>query len=296
VAVGVDRAEGIIEALGEVGAATLLAPPPVDELVVFRAEVGMVRVDQLVQVGGVLDLELGHGLGLLLRALLLPQGGHVLAHLLEHLDVLEGVQLLEAAHLALLFTGYVFEQQATGHDLGYCLVEGDRLPLVFTPFAGSFQHPGDAVGVVGALVAGLPLGTDGAVQFGGPLDIFLHVQVRVEGEGVVGAAVYLDRHAVHDLDLDAAAGVAVEADGVKGVFGLHQLVGLELGQFTRFYPGDEAVGEVQLGGHQGAAADHGGGFEKIAAGYAVVHIICHRAPPAFHLQYSTPAAQFLCQP
>ena len=57
VAVGVVGAEGPVEGGGEVGAASLLAAPEVDELVVLRTEVRMVRVDQGVQVGCVFGLE-----------------------------------------------------------------------------------------------------------------------------------------------------------------------------------------------------------------------------------------------
>ena len=128
-------------------------------------------------------------------------------------------------------------------------------------------------------MAGLPLGTDAAVHLGGALDFFLHVQVGVQRKGVIGAAVHLDRHAVHDLDLDAAAGVAVEADGVQGVLGLHQLVRLELGQLSCFHTGDEAAGEVQLRSHHGTAADQRGFFEEVTAADPVFAIICHTAPP-----------------
>jgi hypothetical protein len=48
VAVGVDRAEGAVEGCGEVGTAGLLAAPEVDELVVLRSEVRMIRIDQSV--------------------------------------------------------------------------------------------------------------------------------------------------------------------------------------------------------------------------------------------------------
>jgi len=49
---------------------------------------------------------------------------------------------------------------------------------------------------------------------------------------VIRITVDLDRQAVENFDLDAAAGVAVEADGIQGVFRFQQLVGLGLGQLA----------------------------------------------------------------
>jgi hypothetical protein len=103
----------------------------------------------------------------------------------------------------------------------------------------------------------------------------------METEGVVRVAVNLDRHTIYDFDLDAAAGVAVEADGIQGVFCFQQLVGLGLGQFAGLNPGNEITGKIKMGGNDGAATGQGLGFKEIAARYGVFCLICHRAPPAF---------------
>src|SRR6185369_1779608 len=114
---------------------------------------------------------------------------------------------------------YIGKKYSSIDDFVDGLIKGNALPLVLAALAGTLQHLRDPVGVIGSLVTGLPLRTDAAVNLGGPLKVLFHVKVGMEGERVVGAAVHLDRHAVHDLDLDAAAGVAVQADCVKGVLG-----------------------------------------------------------------------------
>ena len=228
VAVGVVGAKGPVEGGGEVGAASLLAAPEVDELVVLRAEVRVVWVDQGVQVGGVLGLERLDGRRPLL-GLFLAQGGNVLAHVLEHRGVGEGADLLQADDLPLLLAGHMRKQSAADDDLVDGLAEGDGHPLVLATLARPLEHTGHPVGIVGTLVRGLTLGAEAGVDQGRGRGRLGHVQVGMEIERVVGVAVDLDCHAVEDFHLDAAAGVAVQADRVEGVLRLEQFVGLGLG-------------------------------------------------------------------
>ena len=184
------------------------------------------------------------------------------------------------------------EQSAATNDLIDGLAEGDGGPLVLAALARPLEHPGHPVGIVGALVRGLALGAEAGVDQGRGRGRLGHVQVGMEIEGVVGVAVDLDCHAVEDFHLDAAAGVAVQADRVEGVLRLEQFVGLGLGQLTGLDPGNEVAGEIEMADHNRAAAGQGRRFQEIAAGHGGFVILCHRAPPAFRWRRNTPAARF----
>ncbi|EKD36690.1 MAG: hypothetical protein ACD_75C01406G0001 [uncultured bacterium] len=108
VTVGVGRAVGAGKGRGEIRPPRLLASPEIDELVVLRAEIGMIRVDERTEIRGMLLLELLDGCGPLLR-LLLAQGGQVLLHLFKNLRVLQGVQLPQAGYLPGLFPRHVLK-------------------------------------------------------------------------------------------------------------------------------------------------------------------------------------------
>jgi hypothetical protein len=78
--VSVDGPERVREALVDVAAAVFEPTPGEDELVVLRSEVGVIRVDEHVEVVGVGALEVRHQLPFGIRVLLVPDrlavGGH----------------------------------------------------------------------------------------------------------------------------------------------------------------------------------------------------------------------------
>ena len=148
------------------------------------------------------------------------------------------------------------EEVAAVDDLAHGLVEGDGLPLVFAPLAGPFEHLDDAVGIIERLDAGLTLGADGALDGGGFSDGGLIRDLGRHGPGTVGVAVDLGHQAVHDLDLDAALGVALLADGVDLVF--RQMVDVGIPHVEdEGLPGGRGFGEPQqvTGGGQGPAQE-----------------------------------------
>ena len=200
-----------------------------------------------------LCLELGNRLGLILGSLLLAKSSYILSHLFINFRVNEGIKIFQARHLATLFSRYILEQQSAINNLTDCLVEGNGLPLTVASLAGPLQHLADAVGVVGALMACLPLWADGAVNLDRLVHGLAHRQVGEEGERIVGVTVDFDCHPFKNFHLDAAASVAVEADSIEGILGFHQLIGLGLGDFTGFYPGDQHAGKIHLGCNQGTA-------------------------------------------
>ena len=238
--VGVDGAELLGKPLGKIAAPPLLAPPEIDELVVLRPEVGMIGVDQLVQIRCMLCLEVGH------RHLLLADRRHVGRHLLEYLFVLQRVYILQTGDLSVFLPGNIPEEQAAVDDLVDGLIEGYRDPLHFTASAGPLQDLAHPVRIVRALVPRLPLRADGAIGPGHFPEIGIHREMGMQGERVVRIAVDLDRDPVHDFYLYAAPRVAVEAHGVQGVFSFHEFIGFEGGYFPRFNASQQVPGKFQL--------------------------------------------------
>ena len=278
-AVGVGSAVGGGEAGSEVGTTALLPTPHVDELVVLGSEVRVLRVDQVMQVGRVLGLELSH------RHLLLPDQLHVIAHGGEDLGIPQAPDLLQARHHAVFFAGDMGEEFAAVGDLVHGLIEGNGLPLAIATLAIALQHLADAPGIVGARVARLALGADPRVHPRRPVERFGHGQVGVQGKGAVGTAVDLHGHAVDDLHLDATAGVAVQAGGVEHVLGHAQFVEFLFAELPAFGLGDEVLGEGHLRGREGAASSDGTEIHEPTAGHPLLglkgcrQLLSHRSPP-----------------
>jgi len=201
------------------------------------------------------------------------------------LGVAEGPDLPQSRDLPALLARDVPEELAALDDLLDRLVEGNRQPPVRPARARALEDLDDPVRVVGALEPRLPLGAEDGV-----------VGRRVEGRGPVGqvrrevhriqrVAVDLDDDAVHELRLDAAPRVALEAHRVEDVLGLGQGVGpahepLGLG------PAHERHRVPELRGEEGRAAQEGPGDEEVAAiqvpDLAAVrgfHLRRHRRPP-----------------
>ena len=240
-----------------------------------------------------LGLELGHG------ELLLPDQLHIGGHVCEDLGVPQAPDLLHTGHHPVLFPGDMGEELPAIGELIHGLSEGDGGPLPFAALASPLEDLADAPGIIGASVPRLTFGADAAVHPGGPLQPFRHGQVRVQGEGVVGAAIDLHGDAVDDLHLDATAGVAVEADGVEHVLGLGQRVELLLAQLSGFGLGDELLGEAHIGGGEGAAASGGTEIHEPAAGHPLLgwgQLPSHGAPPDSGSRCSRPGAWCPCWP
>ncbi len=202
VAVGIDGAQtGAEKALQQLGPPGFQAAPVETDLVVLQAQIGVVGIDEILQIVGMLGLKFlqGHLLG---RHL-----GCVFGQGRRDLGITTGPEVFEALHLAFA------EQIAAVDDFLDGLLKGNDLPLVFAPFASSFQDFDNTIRVVQGLDPGLALGTDGPFDGRRLLDGGIVADIGGQGPGAVGVAVNLGHHPVHQLHLDAAVGIALLADG-----------------------------------------------------------------------------------
>src|SRR4030065_825861 len=80
-------------------------------------------------------------------------------------------------------------------------------------------------------------------------------------EGIVRAPVVLQGHGAavlpEELDLDAAAGIALEADGMERVFRPDEIVLLLGGELPRLGPAHQVRGPVELRGEDRTAENRG---------------------------------------
>ncbi|KAF5042995.1 hypothetical protein DSECCO2_506850 [anaerobic digester metagenome] len=257
VAVGVGRPEVLVEeAQHELAASAFLTAPIVADVVVLGAEVRVLGVDQMLEVVGVLGLELVQ------RHLLRGHGRGVLGQIRVNRRVAQGRQGRQAFHVPFPEEVSAFDDFADG------LVEGDGLPFAFAALAGALQDFDDAVGVVEGLDAGIALGAESPVDVGGFGQGRGVGDLGIEVPGVERVAVELGHPPVHDFCRDAAVGVALLAHGVDLVFGLEEGVGpfaLD-GQGHGFLveKGQRASGHARRGGpaQQGAALDEGAAVES----------------------------------
>jgi len=202
----VDRAQSPVdEALGEIRPRTVNPAWHKDELVVLRAQVRMVWINQNVQVGGVLGLEL------LPRHLALPEEINVSRHRLGHIRVPQGIDILETGHRTLA------KEVAPVHDFLHGLAEINRLPPATASGPGALQHLEKAVGLIVGLNACLPLRAQlpierGCLGWGSVIR-----DVRVKLLSAIRVPVYLHHHAVLNFDLYGAADLALQTGGVKNV-------------------------------------------------------------------------------
>ena len=252
VQVVVHRAEGGVHpALGELLTAMLHTAAKEDKLIVDRTQVGVVGVDEHVQVVLVLLLELLHGHFAVLNLL------HVLGHGLAELGVPEFPHVLEAVHVALA------EQVAAVDHFVDELLPGNGHPLVLPALAGPLEHGAHPIGVVENLHAGLPLGAQGRFQFGGLGQGRGFGDVGLQVLRAVGIAAHLHQHAIHDVPPHGAGVVAVQAHGVDEMLRGYGIGRRRLGQY--------AAGLLEHG--QVAHEDRGTGrcsrnFQEIPSGDA----------------------------
>jgi len=265
VAVGVDRPEGVAgEALDELAAAVLEAPPDEAELVVLGAEVRVIRVDHGVQVVGEVDLELFNQRLLLFPIFLGHDGVGRLGHVAQDSGIANRPEFIQAGRRRTV------GELAAVDDLVDGLGEVDALPLPGAARAGALEHLADAVRIVGALEAGLTLRADPAVDGPGLQRRRLVIQIGPEGGRAKGVAVDLGDDAVDDLYLDRAAGVALQTGGVEDVVGIGQRVHIR-GGLRGSLPALRSFGQAgghrrELGGQRRRAAQQRRSLDEGAAG------------------------------
>ena len=158
----------------------------------------------------------------------------------------------------------MLEELAAVDDLADRLVEGHHLPLVLAPLAGALEHLDDAVGIVERLDAGLPFGTDLAVDLGRLERVGCVIELRQHAHRAVGVAVDLDQNAVEYLPLDGAAGVALQADAVENVLGFGEQILLSGFERAGLGPLHQPHGPLNLGGDQRRAAQKGSALQDSA--------------------------------
>jgi len=147
VAVVVDRPAGLAEKVPDQVATAVLDAAPVEaELVVLGSQVRVVEVDQVVQVRGVLGLEVFD------RHFLRGDQGGVLGQGLGDRRVPQDDDVFQSIDVALA------EQIPAADDLLHHLLEGDALPRVLAALACALEHLDEAVGVVRVWIPAWPLG------------------------------------------------------------------------------------------------------------------------------------------
>ncbi len=249
VQVEVDRTKGGVHpALDEFLAAMLHAPALEDELVVDRPQVGVVGVNQQVEVRGVLGLEFVQS------HVTAGDGSRIGAQFLAQVGVAQFPDIFETVHMP--FTKQV---AAVDHFVDE-LVPFDGNPFVLTALAGALEHLADAVGVVGNLHARLALGADRRIGVRGFRRRGAFSDVRLQVLRAVGVAVDFDQRAVQNMRFDGAGVVAVQADAVQYVF----RVGQRVTALRRL--GRHRFLDLRQAANKGCrTADHGRHFQKITA-------------------------------
>ncbi len=201
-------------------------------MVVFRTQIGMVGVNEGVKVVFELGFELSNGFlkfSLRLFALVdffrhLADFSHFIRHRFCHLRVTESPNLLQAGNISVFLARHMLEQVAAIDNLINGLLKGDGHPLVFAPLACPLQNFSDAVGVVNGLQSCLSFRAQRSINLRKDINGRVVRQVREHRLWRKRVSVYLDCYAVQQLHLDAAARIALQADGINDVFGLGKRV------------------------------------------------------------------------
>ena len=219
-AMRVRRAQGGGESLVELPAAAFEASPHADDLVVFRAEIGVFGINHGREVFRVALLERLDEFGFFRAIFFGPDRLNVRGHRLRDGGVAQGRDGFQPLHVPIFLAGHVRKEPPPIANFTDRLLEGDDDPAVFAALAGAFEHLADAVRIVGGLQAGLTLGTDRAVNGRRDARRGRVIQVRQQRPRIVRIAVNLRQHAVLDLALDPAARVALQTNGIDQVFGI----------------------------------------------------------------------------
>ena len=111
----------------------------------------MVRINQQIEMLGMLALELLNQHLLLVAVLLVQEGLHVGFHRFGKFYIAEDGDVLESLDVAVLLAGDVRKEYAAVADFADRLVERDADPLALAAFAGPLEHLAEAVWVISRL-------------------------------------------------------------------------------------------------------------------------------------------------
>src|SRR4030043_1419117 len=120
------------------------------------------------------------------------------------------------------------EEFSTVDDLINRLIEGDRHPLVFTPFPGSLQNFCNPIRIISCLNSSLPFRTDRHINC-------IHVKWRgfigmmgKRNKRGIGISINLESEGMtilsEEFNLYTAACITLQTYRVKSIFGLDQVI------------------------------------------------------------------------
>jgi len=218
VSVRVRRAERLLdESVDELRPPAFQPPPHERYLIIPRTEVGMIRMDQEMKMLGEFLLEFLDCGFLLLGSLLASNDADFVRHRFGESRVTQSPQIVQSLHVPILFSLHVLEKFSAVDNFSDRLLKWNRHPLVLATLAGTLQHFHDPVGIVQCLNASLTFRTQRAVDGECFAERRGVRQARNERPRTVRIAFDLHCNAVQQFDFDAAAGVALQADGSQHI-------------------------------------------------------------------------------